>query len=781
MKRGLKMRIFKKIITVILSAAILVISTTAAAAGTSTVATPTLPTGITIGANTPDISKMASALNKLNILQGEKGDYKLASQTKRSEAAALIIRMLGKLNYVEQNAEQFKNTKFTDVAPSSWYAPYIGYCTASNILSGKTLTTFAPNEYTTEKQFLKMALCALGYVDGTDFDWSNIYQKAYSVGIVTDQSYAAKTQDNTKYLRSEAVKVIYRALNTTKKGTQKKLAYILADEGSFTMGTISSSGIISDDQATVIDLITPTAMDSIEVNLNENIQSVNASDISIYDSKTTGSALAVKSAAFKDDKIQVITAGQIPGRAYTVKINSVTDTNGNISGVLTGTFTGYAQRQITSDFFRISKVEQVSSNVINIYFTHPVNSNSEIPAYYEITKNGTTYIAGSTQNITVKKLQSPENAVSLMLKNYQLTKDDVYAVKISGKLTSSYGVKLGDGLGESMDFATTAAQNGQLDVSSVQAWTINSVRILFNQEVDPYWAGQRLNYKVYDVNKNAYDVTNAVVSSSGEYDGREVILTLSAPFDKTKQYELKMEIIPDIYMQSKIENKSVTFSGAYPDNTTLALNQAASDYNNCVVLTFNSALDKTMATNVSNYVIKGITDGSFTAIPAKAYYAEQYGLHMVKLYLPAGKTLNSSQRYTAYATGMKDSLGATNQSILKADFTGGANTNIKPQITDAVTVSKDTIKLYFNIEVAFDVNNISTTNYSLEYLDNGELLKMTPVGVTYIDANTIILKFDELDPTKSYQIRFNTIDDYSGIYPRTASDGGNTSAVRWGK
>lgn len=784
------MSILKKIITVVLSASVLIVSTTAAmAAGTSTAAaaTPTSPTDTLIAAatgaasNTTDINKMAAALNKLNILQGTNGNYLLNNQTSRSDAIALIIRMLGKENYVIQNADQLRNTKFVDVIASKWYAPYVGYGTLNNILSGKTVSTFAPTENTTEKQFLKMTLGALGYIEGTDFDWSNIYQKAYSIGLVTDQAYIAKTLDNKNYLRSEAVKVIYHALNTPRKGTQKKLAYTLVDEGSFTMSAISSSGIISDDQATVIDLITPTAMDSIEVNLNENIQSVNVSDISIYDSKIMGSALAVKSAAFKDDKIQVITAGQIPGRSYSVKINSVTDISGNISGVLTGSFNGYAQRQITSDFFRISKVEQASSNVINVYFTHPVNSNSEIPAYYEITKNGATYIAGSTRNMTVKKLQSSDNAVSILLKNLQLTKDDVYGVKISGKLTSGYGVKLGDGLGESMDFVTTASQNGQLDVSSVQAWTINSVRILFNYEVDPYWAGQRLNYKVYDINKNVYDVTSAFVSDSGEYDGKEVILTLAVPFDKTKQYELKMELIPDIYMQSKIENKSVIFSGAYPENSTLALNQAASDYNNCVVLTFNRSLDKAMATNVSSYVIKGVSDGSFSVIPAKAYYAEQYGLYMVKLYLPAGKTLSSSQRYTAYVTGMKDALGSINQSILEADFTGGSNTNVKPQITDAVTVSKDTIKLYFNVEVAFDVNNISTTNYSLENMENGETMKMAPVGVTYVNANTLILKFDELDQTKSYQIRFNTITDYSGIYPRMASDGGNTSAVRWGK
>ena len=618
-------------------------------------------------------------------------------------------------------------------------------------------------------------------MDGTDFDWSNIYQKAYSIGIVTDPSYVSKTQDNKYYLRSEAVKVIYRALNTPKKGMQKKLAYILVDEGTFAMGTILSSGVINDDQQTVIDLITPTAMDSIEINLNEDIQSINVSDISIYDSKVNDNVLAVKSAAFRDDKIQVITAGQIPGRAYTVKINNVTDINGNISGGLTGSFYGYSQRQVTSDFFKISKVEQASSNVVNVYFTHPINENSEIPAYYEITKNGSTLITGSTQNLTVKKLQSSDNAVSILIKNVVLAKDDVYGVKISGKLVSSYGAKLSDGIGESMDFVASASQTGQLEVTAIQALSVSSVRILFNRDIDSYWAGQRLNYKVYDVNKNPYDVTKAVVSDSGEYSGREVILTLGLSLDKTRQYDLKIEIIPDIYNQSRIENKTISFSGAYPENMNLVLKQVGSNNINCVALTFDRALDSASAVNVSNYSIRGVSDSSFNVVPLKAYYTEQYGLYTVKLYLPSGKSLSSSQQYVVYVTGVKDIQGLSGNTLLRSEFNGGSNTTVRPQITDAVTVAKDTIKLYFNIEVAYDVNNISTKNYSLEYLENGELLKVPPVGVTYVNANTLILKFDELDQTKSYQIRFNTITDYSGLYPRTASDGGNTSAVRWGK
>lgn len=774
------MKMMKKAVSVILSATICVTLFAGTSAAGSTIDAPTPAAfALTDGTTntTTDLNKMAAALNKLNILQGENGDFKLGSQVKRSEAIALIIRMLGKENYVKQNAILFKSTRFTDVPQSQWYAPYIGYGTQNNILSGKTLSTFVPDEYTSEKQFLKMALCALGYIENTDFDWSNIYQKAYSVGIVTDVSYTSKTQDNMFYLRSEAVKVIYRSLNTPKKGGQKKLANLLVDEGAFTSAVMAASGIFGDDLPTSIEKVTSTAVDSIEVDLNENIQSVNSADITINDTAVSTSMLTVKSLAFRDDKIQIITAGQISGRSYTVSINSVTDINGNISGRLTGSFTGYVQQQVSSDFFKIRKVEQASANVINVYFTQPVNDNSENPAYFELTKNGSTYLTGSTQNFSVKKLQTTSDAVSILLKSATLAQGEVYGVRASGKLSSSYGARLGEGAGGSMDFVTTSVQTSQLEVASVQAWTSTSVRIIFNREIDPDWAGKRLNYTVYDANKSEIDVTKAAISDNG----REVLLSLGASLDKTKIYEVEMDTIPDIYGQSTIEGKSYKFTGVYPDNVSLSLSQASSGFSNSVALTFNKAIDAASASNATNYYIQGISDSSFYAMPVKAYFDAQGSPNTVKLFLPIDRAFKNGERYCVYVSGLKDVTGSTSYDSIRGEFYGSGNSVVKPQITDAVTVARDTVKLTFNVEIAYDLNNISQSNYSLQYTENGETIKMIPIGVSYVDAKTLILKFDELDQTKSYQIKFNTVTDYSGLYPRTISDGGNTYAVRWGK
>jgi hypothetical protein len=58
---------------------------------------------------------------------------------------------------------------------------------------------------------------------------------------------------------------------------------------------------------------------------------------------------------------------------------------------------------------------------------------------------------------------------------------------------------------------------------------------------------------------------------------------------------------------------------------------------------------------------------------------------------------------------------------------------------------------------------------------------MEPIGVTYVDAQTLVLRFDELDTTRTYLLRFTSITDYSGVYSRTAVEGGNTITVRYGR
>jgi hypothetical protein len=730
--------------------------------------------------DTSDISidEMASTLNKLNILQGSNGSFFLDQKVDRAQATALIIRMLGKEKYVKENAEELMYTNYTDVAPTAWYAPYVGYGTKSDIIVGQPDGTFAPSEYITEKAFLKMALCALGYEYITDFDWTNVYAKAFEVGIVTDLSYSTKTSDNSNYLRSDAVAVIYRSLNTFKKGTETKMAFNLIDEEIFTHDELIRSGIFGKDEPTEIKKIDVLGPNKINIELNEDIKDLSIDDIKIYEADNENNILDVVSFDFENNYIQIVTEGQLPDEEYVIEINNIVDLIGNITGGLTGKFSGYETEEIKSNFFRISKVDQISPSIIHVYFTHPVNANSESPKYYELLKDDQVYVSGSAQNMTVKKLQSTDNAVSISLISKGLEQGSVYTLRVSGKMPSAYGVVLGDGNGDSRDFTAIMSQPKQLEVQSVQAWTSDSIRILFNREVDPVWAGKKLNYTVYDPDGDELTVTRAVVSTSGDFSGREVFVSLSYSFSKGFKYNLEIAYVPDIYKQTTIENKKIQFSGTYPTNKVLSLDKATSQYNNCVLLTFNMALDSATAQEAQRYLIRG-DNTSYSASPIKAYYSEQGGNYTVKLYLKADDSLIKSKRYEVVVSNIKDALGNTVNYMTKT-FTGGGE-NTDSWIKEAVTVSKDAVKLSFNVELAFDPDNMSSSNYSLSYDENGENVRIMPIGVTYVDARTLVLRFEELDMSKKYVLDFDLITDYSGQYKRSSSDEKARIQVKWGE
>lgn len=731
---------------------------------------------------TADYNEMALVLNKLNILQGANGDFQLDKQLERAQATAFIIRMIGKEDYVKQNADQLVNTSFNDVPVNSWFAPYVGYGTQNNIIASSLNGKFEPFEYISEKAFLKMVLCALGYEYGEDFNWSNVYQKAYEVGLVVDESYIGRTSDNYEFTRASAVEIIYRALNTVKKGTVTKLAMSLADEGVFTVDEIYNSGIFSDTAEANIESVNVLAPNSIEVTFSEQILSISLEDITIFDEEDENNTLDVITAAVNGNRMQVITSAQTPGRKYRIEIEGAIDINSNICGNLSEVFYGYKAEEITSDFFRISKIEQLSGNLIGIYYTHPVNMNSEIPVYYEILENGVPFISGSSGNMTVKRLSTADNVVSVSLKNASFKQGEIYSVRVSGKLTSSYGARLGEGLGDTRDFVASEVSSEELKVTSVKAVTQNTVKVVFNREVDSDWAGQRLNYSIFDPNGKQIDTASAAVTSAGDGMGREVLVTLAGTLEKSKKYTIRIAYIPDIYKESVLEKYETVFSGEYSTDSELAIVKVAAEQNNCLTLWFNKALDPASATERTNYIISGITDSMFNLMPEKVYYTEQNGEYKAKLYLPAGKTFNQSQKYAVRTSNLKDKLGKIYTTLLKSEFTGTGTAALKPQIKDAVTVAGDLIKVDFNIGIAFSRENLDVSNYRLEYNDiNNEKIMMVPLSVNYIDEDSIVLRFTELDPAMEYKLSFVSMADYSGVYKTSAAGGNNSIIVRWGK
>jgi len=724
----------------------------------------------------------AEILNKLSLLAGMDGDYNLSGQLRRSEAATFIVRIMGKEEYVKSNKEKYWSTKFPDVISTQWYAPYVGYCSQNNIISGFEDGRFAPDDPINGQAFLKLMLEVLGYKNNLDYTWNTVYEKAYEVGLIDSDVYEARNNKNKQYTRGDVVEVLYSSLMLVNKETNIRVIDNLINEGIVSLELAEELGFLDDSAETVIESVSPFSQNFIYVNFNEEIDKPDSQDVKIYESNDFTKGLTVNVISLTGKQLLIQTSNQIPDRSYTIELYNIRDKKGNITPVVASNFTGYRNPNLQSDFFRISKVEPVNRNVINVYFTQPVNANSKIALYYDILEGESVFASGKNQDMIISTLNSVKNGVSIYLKSKSFTKDVEYKLNINGNLTSAYGVKLNEGEGDSIVFKGRDDLGEEFKVTSVKAIGSNRISIEFNREIDPNFAQKAVNYSVKDSNGIEIPVTKAILGGDGEKKGRTVYLNLAFSLDKTKQYKVRFEYIMDIYKLSSLEGLEYAFSGAYPSNTSLSFAQVWSEDRGTVCIRFNKPLDLSMAENKVYYSIRGVTDTAYYAMPEKVYYDESNGQYTVKLYLPTDRLMTSGQRYkVTVLKAMRDSFGESPVTDLETTFTGSSNSNVKPVMNRAAIISKDSIKIEFSKEIAAEIPNILVSNYTLQYTDGGVSISKLPISLVYVDPKTLVLKFDSLDLYTEYTLSFDALKDYSGIYTRTASDGQNSIKVTVGQ
>lgn len=726
----------------------------------------------------------AEVLNKLSILQGGGNGYDLDSQLTRAQAMAFIVRMMGKEAYVLANKSTYGVTKFPDVKANEWYAPYIGYCADQKIVSGYLSGNFGPNDNISEKAFLKMVLGLLGYREGVDFKYDiDLYEAAYNVGLVADSSYLTKEADNAIYMREDVVNVLYNTLTLEDKVTEARVIENLIAAGIVSRSVAESTGIIGDSVATSIEKITAVRTDQLVITFNEAVQNVEASAIEVYERNNPGRELLVEVTDKNYNSIYLKTSTQAPDVEYVVNISAVRDSAGNITGSLTGSFLGYRPDLVKSDLFKVSKVESVSKNIINVYFTHPINVNSENPGFYSLTKeDGTSFVVGNTQTLTVKSLSNTDNGVSLYLKEGTLTADTMYRLKVSGELTSLYRVRLGEGLGDSVRFKGSSSDLEKISIVKAEALTDKVLRVEFNMAVDPNFAGKFVNYTLTSPTGEDMIVDKVVFTGTGDKKGKAVLLYIQKQLDMAKLYVLTIDTLMDAYRQTMAEAVKAEISGKYPEKVKMVVTNVTEIDAGTLALTLDRALDPETAVQAWNYQVVGVKTGyTYNATPVKVFYGYEKNPNVVKLFLPADKPLVPYETYLVRVfPAVKDYMGIQPPGYVETVFTATASATTKPVISKAVLIAKDTVKVEFNKEIVKDVVNIFEDNYTLEYSDGGSVLKKAPLSVSYIDGTTLILKFDSLDTATEYTLRFNSLTDYTGSNTRTAKDGGNTAVVTVG-
>lgn len=739
---------------------------------------------ITVSLTSPVLAAKAAdkakTLNRIDLLQGNGVDFNLNGKLLRSEAATFIVRLMGMEKSVLDDKDRWAKTAYNDVKNTDWYAPYVGYCASQGIIDGFPDGTYRPNESISEKSFLKLVLGVLGYKYNIDFTWKDVCRKAYDVGLVYDYTYQGKVEDNTDYRRSSVIDVLYNSLGRKNKVTKVGILDNLLEKGLVNRKVAISEGLIYDPVITSITSINTIDMNTIKLKFNESIKPLLDSNIKIYETQNKASVLTVTINSQTADEVVLKTTSQTPDKGYSVEISDVTDSDGNKTDV-TGSFTGYKIIEVNSEFFRIKKIEAVSKNVINVYFTHPINMNAEMPTYYEILQGDTTYVKGSFQTISAKVLAPYDNAISIFCKEKDFSDGSVYNLKINGDLFSLYGVKLNNGSGDNMSFTAKASANEGFYITNVFPINKKYVKVQFNKDIDVNNAQTIINYTIKNSDGIPGFISKAVVTNEGIYKNKEVTLLVSSMLESNKIYELTVKNLYDSFDQIRLSEGDVyKFVGISDNVDNLVIENVSVEDKGTLGVYFNRPLNDLTANDRFRYSIVGETDPSFIANPSSVYYDSGNNPYMVKLYM-SGNLLNAPNVYKLRVDVlMQDYMGETTAETTYR-FTGSGTENNKPYMEEALIISDDSIRVRLSEEISSLAPNTMTTNYVLEYSEGSNTARKTPVSVSYINARILVLKFDKLDFSKQYTLKFtDRLVDYSGTDARLASDYGNGISVYLG-
>ncbi len=160
--------------------------------------------------------EITDVLSSLKVMEGfEDGSFRPDDTLTRSEAAAIIVRLLGD----GEKDEIFEETVFSDVDESHWAAGYIAVAKEKGIINGMGDGTFDPEGFVTYHQFVKMLVCALGYEPVADANdgWSagGYLYAAHLTGLIKSanvNNWVLEKGVDAPVTRIIAAEMVYNAL-----------------------------------------------------------------------------------------------------------------------------------------------------------------------------------------------------------------------------------------------------------------------------------------------------------------------------------------------------------------------------------------------------------------------------------------------------------------------------------------------------------------------------------------------------------------------------------------
>lgn len=706
-------------------------------------------------ANTlPSLDK-ANTLFKLGIIAGSDGDLKLNKTLTRAEAATLIVKLTGAEASIKANPALYNKPVFKDVKAGEWYTSYIAYCYEKGIVAGVGNDLFTPNAALSEKAFLTMLLKAMDYTKD-DFNWDNVFQKALQYGLVSDSQYATKTDDNTQYLRLNVFDAFYNALVTDVKNSEQSPIEKLIAKGIIKEQDALSTGIVKQDVLkTEIKTVVSVNEKTVEITLNESIKTIDLGQVSVMQGSN---AVQVDAIAVSNEKVTLTLNKVTSDTEYTVKLTNVSDVEGHKIAELSAKFNGYKPIEVTSNYFKISKITPISKNRIDVAFTQPISIGTEMQMFYSIQSEGKTVVTGSFNTMAIAKQMDKANVITIWTKDYNFNEGQPYTLAITGDISSLYGVKLKDGNGDKMNFVGVGKENTGIQISDISPVDNNMIKVTFTKDVDIVTAENTLNYTlVNNSNKVPSPILKAKVVN--ESNGNKSILIRTTNLNVKQEYILTIKDVKDRLKVTSISEEKLPLMLVETINNPLKIDAIAPINKGTILVYFNKPVDDSVMT--ANIVLN-----NGLIVQSKSFnYSNPYEL---KVFLRDTTQMTASTSYTlSVLNGLTDMGGNTQVGTITANFNGSGDQSETVYPTSAKLIANNAVLVTFS----HDVNTSSNPamKYTLEYKEGSDNKVKTATNVSYIDTKTAVLIFDGFSKTTNYTLKLSNIVDYSGQYTTTTN------------
>ena len=288
-----------------------------------------LALAMVLSMNTVTFAAEMTAAEKAETLMLLKGDGNgvtaeyLAKVPLRIQAAIISLRLAG----LEDEATAYEGTEeFADNADVTWAAGQnvLSYLKANPDLGWQgDGTNFMPNEPVSAQQFVKVMLEVLGYVQGTDFEYADVFTFAATVGLTALTADSVMTNDSLAVGMVDAL-----AAETAAGGTL--LDKLIADE--VITEELAITAGLKEAAPAELAVVSVTATNLIElvVVYNKEVDETTATDIANY-TMSDGEAVASATLAADGKTVNLVLAdGNAQQASYDIDIEDVEDTDENV-------------------------------------------------------------------------------------------------------------------------------------------------------------------------------------------------------------------------------------------------------------------------------------------------------------------------------------------------------------------------------------------------------------------------------------------------------------------